>query len=516
MEKRKKEKSLLHRVFIFCIILALPLFIVKEYRIIRAKKQSAILPAQDFYAANYAPLKIKSFTFIVLTHNNIDTIKRNFDSLLGQKYSRFQVLYLDQGSTDGTIETLTALTEASEKRDRIKIVSKEKNYEIYESYYQLVSNLSDDEVIVHLYGNDWLAHLEVLSELNQTYENPDVWLAYGQYVEYPTLKENHLPLPKKNLAKKKIQKAPWMVAHLKTFYAGLFKKLKIEGKGSGNYFLSLHNETSLLYPIAEIGKSHVRFIPDVLYVHDRRWDKKKKKLALIEQKERVPSSQKGQAAVSGQERKQKMADLIIISDGTPTRLHTCLESILRYVDGLDQIYVIYQASEKDLPSYEALKETFQEVHFVHPSFLAKQSFKAALLKSFFGEELSPSYLLLTGDGVQVHEKIDLESCIKAMQKTGAYGFYFHLGEEGEEATKQLSMREKGIYCWMISRGKGKFMHPDRLKMGLYRKVDLERDLKEMNFTTPTEMVECWKEFGSKHRVGLFYNQQKLLTQAEGE
>ena len=67
MKRNAIEKSLANRVFILFIILLLPTFFIREYRIIKSKKEARILPAEDFSHIKLDLVDAKSFTFIVLT-----------------------------------------------------------------------------------------------------------------------------------------------------------------------------------------------------------------------------------------------------------------------------------------------------------------------------------------------------------------------------------------------------------------------------------------------------------------
>ncbi len=440
-----------------------------------------ILPAEDFYSFEVADYQDKSFTFIVLTHNNIHSIDQNLDSILSQDHSDFQVYYLDLGSTDGTAEALRERV-----GEKVALIECEKDYELYEAYYNIVLNCPDDQVIVHLYGTDWLAHNDVLSSLSQSYTNPDVWLAYGQYIDYPSYQKGiHDPKPKKTLYKKRVQRAPWVVAPLKTFYAGLFKKLHIEA----GFFLSIENENALLMPMVELAKAHVRFIPDVLFIHNENSEKvrKSRRLAFMEtQVEKTLS--------------EKMVDLMILSEDTPENLEQCLKSCQGKLRGIADIHVIYRFTEKTYLSYEKVKRKFPKVHFTHPLEYGEATFKQTVIRSLWGGSKSSPYVLLSTDQVEVTEPILLSTCVEAMRKARAYGFFFPLGKEGKGPFRQ------GIYCWNI-----RHQTTLALQMGLYRRLDLEQELKTLQFGSLQELMERWAGQASGDRLGLSFERAKVTA-----
>ena len=58
---------------------------------------------------------------ILPTYNRAKTIRRAIESVLAQTYTDFELLVIDDGSTDGTIEVLKKLTP-------VKIISFRKNF----------------------------------------------------------------------------------------------------------------------------------------------------------------------------------------------------------------------------------------------------------------------------------------------------------------------------------------------------------------------------------------------------
>ena len=493
MKGSQRGKSLTHRLFILFIILLLPTFFIREYRLIKSKKETRISPAEDFAFIEIEPNEDKSFIFIVLTHNNIDSIDQNIDSILMQKYSNFRVVYIDHQSSDGTT---SHIKKAAKRKDRkVSLIECEYDHQVYERYYNFVSQSKDDEIIIHLYGNDWLAHEDVLVRLNQNYTNPDVWLTYGQYIDSVNLEKGiHDPKPKKTLYKKRVQRAPWVVAPLKTYYAGLFKKLHIET----GFFISIKDENALLIPMAELAKAHVRFIPDVLYIHNEKLKRNRKngRVAFI-----VDQVKAGMEQVH----KEALVDLVLLSEDSPMQLDACLASCEKNLNGIAKIHVIYQCNEKNFNSYEVMKQVHREVRFTRSSDCVEANLKKVILKSLWRNADSSPYVLLSTDQVKISSAISLPVCIAAMQKAHAYGFYFHLSREDRETPKE------GIYSWSIRRGEGSFKNPDALQMGLYRRLDLEMDIKKLSFSSVHGLIRAWADEIDCYRVGLSFEESRVST-----
>ena len=498
MKKTKLDKIFFHRLFILFIILILPTFLIKEYWLIKAKKDSRILPAQDFFQNQLIEKKNKSFTFIVLIKNNLDSIEENFHSILRQKYPNYQIIYIDQGSTDGTLEKIQQLIRRKDSSRFVTLFSFPKEYEAFQAYFNIVEKLDDEEVIVHLSGNDFLAHSQVLNRLDQVYMNPDIWLTYGQYLDYQYYKKGiYHPKPKRNLCKRRIQRASWLLASFKTFYAKHLKKIKRE-ETFEKYLLSVENATTFLFPLAELGKAHVQFIPDVLSIHNGLVQKNKKKIKINEfSKKLKPLSQNTLPS------HEKKTDIILFSDNCPKRLDLCLKSIQKKVKGIGNISVIYWSDQYHTFSYQKMKHWYPEIYFITPMEEKGLDFKALFMSALVGKANSSSYVLLSSDQVIVKEEIFLPHCIQAMQRFHAYGFYFHLGKQ----KKHKCLEE--MHSWLIGQGQKELREPNTLKMTLYRKVDLERDFKYMKFNSPEELVALWTRKLLFSHFGLSFNFSKI-------
>ncbi|MEM7174523.1 MAG: glycosyltransferase family A protein [Chlamydiota bacterium] len=508
MKNRKKKKNFFHRLFILFIILLLPTFLIREYKIILAKKDYRILPTREFKEIEISSNKSKSFVFIVLTHNASACIEDNFRSILSQNYPYYRVVYLDRGSTDGTVEQLQQLVAEEKRGKEVLMISEKKESQFFKAYYQLIHDCRDEDVIIHLYGTDWLAHNEVLQCLNQTYSNPGVWLSYGQYLDYPDYKEGrYRPTPQKTVYRKKVQRAPWMKAYLKTFYAGLFKKIEFKKVECSNYFLSIKSERDLLFPLVEMGKAHVQFIPDVLYIHHEEIKKKNKqwRVSLFPSKAQnnIGIAEKLMGTTGGIGRGQ--VDIILFSRGNLKQLQCCLRALCRHMSGVHEIQVIDTSLEATEGRYGKLQQEFPAVVFLSVHCLPVVNFKQLVLRLLVGENSTAPYVLFATDQAIVREAVNLETCILAMQKTGAYGFYLNFNYPPLK-----SAIGNGVYSWMIGGGDYKDSLPHPLEMGLYRKVDLEHSFKEMPFIDCASLVELWTKKLPKKRMALSFNQVKIF------
>ena len=127
----------------------------------------------------------------------------------------------------------------------------------------------DHEIIVALHDQDWLAHEWVLDRLNRYYADPDLWLTYGQYREFPSY---HLGNARNYQQSewKTIRQSPMVSNHLPTFYAALFKRIKESDLFFQGAFLADGGELAMMLPMLEMAQDHFQFIPEVLSISNQR------------------------------------------------------------------------------------------------------------------------------------------------------------------------------------------------------------------------------------------------------
>ena len=79
-----------------------------------------------------------------------------------------------------------------------------------------------DEIVFNYDGDDWLADDYVFAMINQIYQDPNIWITYGQFINWPTNEMGYCkPFPDEYVEKQLFRKKWWMPGQLRTFYAWL-------------------------------------------------------------------------------------------------------------------------------------------------------------------------------------------------------------------------------------------------------------------------------------------------------
>jgi glycosyltransferase involved in cell wall biosynthesis len=189
-------------------------------------------------------MKQNIFKIIVPSYNNADWVEYNVASILNQTYTKYEVLYINDASTDGT---LLRVCEAVKGLDNWTVRSNKQNKGAAYNYVEFVEQFtSDDDIIVHLDGDDWFYDDTVLEQLNAFYNKNNCWMTYGGFVcwdgksDTPTLPHpQSTPYPDFVHRHKKYRQDQWRASHLRTFRSFLFKAIEksdLKSNIDGQYY----------------------------------------------------------------------------------------------------------------------------------------------------------------------------------------------------------------------------------------------------------------------------------------
>lgn len=217
-------------------------------------------------------LSEKPFVIVIPSYNNTKYCEQNLVSVLGQEYENFRVIYIDDASTDDTREKIQTLIDRSPAKNKVTLITREKNCGSLYNLNEVIRTCADHEIILRVDGDDFLAHPLVLKKLNRIYQNKNVWMAYGNYLDYPTYKQTPklcAPFPTSVIKGRHFRQYKWVSSHPQTFYAGLFKKIAVKDLMKDGEFLPMAGDMAIIIPMLEMAADHVLHIQDVLYLYNR-------------------------------------------------------------------------------------------------------------------------------------------------------------------------------------------------------------------------------------------------------
>lgn len=254
------------RFLIVCTLLVVTYGLGKSYALYTERK------ARKAQIKREALHEKKSFVVLVPSYNNSRWCTKNLRSILTQEYPNFRVVYIDDASNDGTYEQVSDLLAQEDSAHRVTLIHNEQRRGVLSNLYHAIRQCHDEEIIVTVDGDDFLAHEGVLKKLNSVYADHDVWMTYGSFLDYPSYRQSVVktaPVPKQVIASQSYRKYEWVSSHLRTFYAKLFKQIKSEDLKLQGEFLPMAGDLAFMFPMLEMSGRHARYLPDILYLYNR-------------------------------------------------------------------------------------------------------------------------------------------------------------------------------------------------------------------------------------------------------
>lgn len=218
-------------------------------------------------------------TVVIPSYNNAACYQTNLESALSQDYPNYDIIYIDDASTDGTGELVKDFIATHTCAQQITLIENKYNRKALANIFKAVHMCPNDDLIVVLDGDDSFAHNYVLSYYKNLFKTQDVWMAYAQYINVPEELAIALKIPVLGYAKPTPPNliesgnyrtfTGWCWSGLRAFYAGLFKKIKIEdmifrhGEYLGKFFPTSY-DGAIMYPMLEMCGTHFAHVPDIL------------------------------------------------------------------------------------------------------------------------------------------------------------------------------------------------------------------------------------------------------------
>lgn len=207
----------------------------------------------------------KHMVIVVCSYNNRPYYKWNLDSVLAQNYSNYHILYVDDKSPDGTGSLVRSYCDEHNTLDKMILLENQERQRAMANLYMAISMCKPTDIIIILDGDDRFSHANVLSRINTEYKNPNIWLTYGQFKEHPSGVMGFCrSYPQHIVAKNGFRYYPNTPSHLRTFYAGLFHKIKKDDLMFQGDFFPVTYDLAMMFPMVEMSRTKHKFINEVL------------------------------------------------------------------------------------------------------------------------------------------------------------------------------------------------------------------------------------------------------------
>jgi len=210
---------------------------------------------------------VNKFIIIVPFYNVEDWIENNLNSVLGQTYTNYECYYTDDISTDESYKILT-----ENAPDHINIHKNTEKALALKNIYDTIlrANPNDEDIIVTLDGDDWLARKDTLELLNKYYCD-DTLMTYGTYIDYPTgrIPHNVFKYSDEIINNSSYREAPWQASHLRTFKYKLWKQINVEDlKDTNGNFFEMAWDLGFMFPMLEMAGHRAKYVKEKVYCYN--------------------------------------------------------------------------------------------------------------------------------------------------------------------------------------------------------------------------------------------------------
>jgi len=215
----------------------------------------------------------RTFEVVIPSFNNAPWCRRNLESVLTQDYPLFGVTYLDDASTDETPKLVDGYLADSATPNRHRVTSHRNRTRVgpVANIDRAVRCCDPGAIIVLVDGDDFLAHPQVLKRLDAIYEDPEVWVTWGQFTRFPQDGEGFCaPIPPEIVSANAFRDYPFVSSHLRTFYAGLYQRIRpVDLQDRAGRFYTTAGDVAQMWALHEMAGPRGRFVDEVLYLYNR-------------------------------------------------------------------------------------------------------------------------------------------------------------------------------------------------------------------------------------------------------
>lgn len=420
---------------------------------------------QDYHLKSYdteIPMVI-----IVATYNNKDWYDRNLASIFGQKYENYRVIIIDDCSSDGTGDLIEHYIHEKEFTEKCTLIKNQQRCFKMANIYKAIHACPDNVIIVMLDGDDWFSDNGVLHYLNELYQSSNVWLTAGGYRTWPAGYPGICrAIPTEVIEQNNFRNYPQTTSQLRTFYAWLFKAIKLEDFFIHGHFIKTASDVAKMFPMFEMAAERIAYNYRKVYIYNRAnvINDDKVDLSLQERTSESLCSKKKYSRLDqpmrGKENSvmNKTATVLVFAQN-PTSLDMCLNS-LKQLQGVDRVIVLCTDYQQFHDVYEIYKKQYN-AQFI--------PFDPNSLNTVI-RSLTSDYVMLVKSSTVISEPCSLTLVIRTLERT--LGFAWYACSKGRSEFFEADEIDTNIYAFQFEQADKYMIGPFTLDGALYRKSTL--------------------------------------------
>ena len=218
------------------------------------------------------------FVILIASYNNENYAEANLDSACWQNSSNpYHIIYINDCSNDDTQNVVDNYIIQHQLQDKVTVIHNSERKGALANIYNAIHELIDDhKIVISLDGDDMLAHNNVISILESYYEDPNIWMTYGTERRFPKKRKKPIAqkIPDWVFEEGKLREYKWVSDHLRTFKAGLFKKIKKEDLLFKGSYMDVAWDVAIMFPMLEMcapsnnqAKNHSCYVQEIVYLY---------------------------------------------------------------------------------------------------------------------------------------------------------------------------------------------------------------------------------------------------------
>lgn len=458
----------------------------------------------------------KPIVVVTCMYNNEQWVLYNLNSIFMQEYSNFRLIIVDDGSQDKTPEIIGEYIETYNLSDHVTFIANTTRKRKLANLYHVLYLCDDDEIVVMLDGDDWLAHEKVFQKINQVYTDEDVWFTYGQYYNVPpeeAIKWGYSPkgyateMPKDQQDTHDYRSGPFRFMHLRTFYGWLFKVVKLQDLLSETVIgfkgapFPASNDLAMYYPMIETAHYRIRFVSEIVYIRNLfseivgfKVDRKIQRASAkeIRKKKHYPVRNAPIYRHIEKYLLRPVAGIMVCDksvENSVENVEPVFDSITNSDVGIQQLYLVcHYGVDKAL--IDRLENRFGvQTFYFH--YTDEKSLSVVLQQLF--AQISYEHVMLMTSDYQKRPVLDCQMAAYWLEKSYARAFYTNLKPGSLPNQPWLVPLDDHIYAWKTGCARGVWRLANPVNGVIYRTKDLQSILGQYMAKTVAQLTLLLKK-----------------------
>jgi hypothetical protein len=186
---------------------------------------------------------------------------------MGQSHTDFTCYITHDLSTDNSVELIKNMIDGDERFILMPDADK-KLYQVgnFDRVIRNNPNITDNELLIEVDGDDWLPHADVFKTLNEVYKDENIWITNGSF----KYSDGSPGFSKKQKIGPTLRQDQMTCSHIRTWRAFLWRAIdeKDLRDEDGNYW-QWSGDLGFMFPMLEMATDeHYYFIEDILYIYN--------------------------------------------------------------------------------------------------------------------------------------------------------------------------------------------------------------------------------------------------------